>query len=39
VTAFIDELALSAIKHGRAHGVLPSLIIAQGILESASGTS
>jgi len=37
--SFINELAQYAIKHGRAHGVLPSLIIAQGILESASGTS
>ncbi|MEK5070238.1 N-acetylmuramoyl-L-alanine amidase [Sporosarcina sp. FSL K6-1508] len=36
---FIDQLAPYAIKHGRAQGVLPSLIIAQGILESASGTS
>lgn len=39
MTAFIDDLAPYAIKHGRAHGVLPSLITAQGILESASGTS
>ena len=36
---FIERLTPYAIKHGRAHGVLPSLIIAQGILESASGTS
>ncbi|QNK89457.1 N-acetylmuramoyl-L-alanine amidase [Sporosarcina sp. resist] len=36
---FIDRLSPFAIKHGRAHGVLPSLIVAQGILESASGTS
>ncbi|MEK4403419.1 N-acetylmuramoyl-L-alanine amidase [Sporosarcina sp. FSL K6-6792] len=39
MTAFIDILTPYAIKHGRAHRVLPSLIIAQGILESASGTS
>lgn len=37
--SFIEDLAPYAIKHGRAHGVLLSLIIAQGILESASGTS
>ncbi|MEK5069836.1 N-acetylmuramoyl-L-alanine amidase [Sporosarcina sp. FSL K6-1508] len=37
--SFIDELAPFATKHGIANGVLPSLIIAQGILESASGTS
>lgn len=37
--SFIDTLTPYAIKHGRAHGVLPSLIIAQGILESAFGTS
>lgn len=39
MTDFISRLAPYAIKHGRANGVLPSLIIAQGILESASGTS
>jgi len=36
---FIDQLAPFAVKHGLANGVLPSLIIAQGILESGSGTS
>lgn len=36
---FTDHLAPFAVKHGQANGVLPSLIIAQGILESASGTS
>lgn len=36
---FIDMLAPFAVKHGIANGVLPSLIIAQGILESARGTS
>ncbi|WP_252503296.1 glucosaminidase domain-containing protein [Sporosarcina sp. Marseille-Q4943] len=36
---FIESLAPFAVKHGRAHGVLPSLIIAQGIVESGSGTS
>ena len=36
---FIDTLAPFAIKHGIANGVLPSLICAQGILESGSGTS
>lgn len=36
---FIEDLAPFAVKHGQASGVLPSLIIAQGILESASGTS
>ncbi|MFJ8064928.1 N-acetylmuramoyl-L-alanine amidase [Psychrobacillus sp. NPDC096426] len=36
---FIDQLAVYAVKHGSTHGVLPSLIIAQGILESGSGTS
>lgn len=39
VTAFIEELANYAIKHGRPAGVNPSLIIAQGILESAAGAS
>ncbi|WP_060210477.1 glucosaminidase domain-containing protein [Sporosarcina koreensis] len=37
--SFIERLAPFAVKHGLANGVLPSLIIAQGILESASGTS
>ena len=37
--SFIDKLAPFAIRHGLANGVLPSLIIAQGVLESASGTS
>ncbi|WP_082713739.1 N-acetylmuramoyl-L-alanine amidase [Sporosarcina koreensis] len=36
---FVDKLAPFAVKHGLANGVLPSLIIAQGILESGSGTS
>lgn len=36
---FIDILAPFAIRHGQASGVLPSLILAQGILESGSGTS
>lgn len=36
---FIKKLAPFAVKHGRASGVLPLLIIAQGILESAAGTS
>ena len=36
---FIDKLAPFAVKHGLANGVLPSLIIAQGVLESGSGTS
>ncbi|WP_170145413.1 N-acetylmuramoyl-L-alanine amidase [Ammoniphilus oxalaticus] len=36
---FINKLAPFAVKHGKASGVLPSLIIAQGILESARGTS
>lgn len=36
---FIDQLAPFAVKHGLTNGVLPSLIIAQGILESRSGTS
>lgn len=39
MTSFINELAPYATKHGRAHRVLPSLIITQGILESSSGTS
>lgn len=37
--SFVDQLAPFAFKHGLANGVLPSLIIAQGILESGSGTS
>ncbi|BAQ08828.1 N-acetylmuramoyl-L-alanine amidase [Bacillus sp. OxB-1] len=37
--SFIEKLAPFAVKHGIANGVLPSLIIAQGVLESASGTS
>ncbi|MCG3089116.1 N-acetylmuramoyl-L-alanine amidase [Sporosarcina cyprini] len=36
---FVEKLAPLAIQHGLANGVLPSLIIAQGILESDSGTS
>lgn len=36
---FIEELSRYAIEHGIKNDVLPSLIIAQGILESASGTS
>jgi N-acetylmuramoyl-L-alanine amidase len=39
VTPFIEELSHYAVKHGRPAGVLPSLIIAQGILESAAGKS
>lgn len=37
--SFVDKLAPLAIKYGKANGVLPSMIIAQGILESRSGTS
>ncbi|MCG7345295.1 N-acetylmuramoyl-L-alanine amidase [Sporosarcina sp. ACRSL] len=37
--SFVEQLAPFAIKHGRTNGVLPSLIIAQGIVESASGAS
>ncbi|MFD1203612.1 N-acetylmuramoyl-L-alanine amidase [Sporosarcina contaminans] len=36
---FIERLAPFAVQLGQASGVLPSLIIAQGVLESASGTS
>ncbi|RKD25136.1 hypothetical protein BEP19_04785 [Ammoniphilus oxalaticus] len=36
---FINKLAPFAIKHGQASGVLPSLILAQSILESAWGKS
>lgn len=36
---FIERLAPIAVKHGKAANVLPSLLLAQGILESASGTS
>lgn len=36
---FIQELAPFAIKHGKAGNVLPSLIMAQGILESGMGRS
>lgn len=36
---FIEKLAPFAVQHGQLSGVLPSLIIAQGVLESASGTS
>lgn len=36
---FVEKFAPFAVKHGIANGVLPSLIIAQGILESGSGTS
>ncbi|TDQ39249.1 N-acetylmuramoyl-L-alanine amidase [Aureibacillus halotolerans] len=39
MTNFIKTLAPFAINHGRLNGVLPSLILAQGILESAWGTS
>ncbi|MTD30142.1 glucosaminidase domain-containing protein [Planomicrobium sp. YIM 101495] len=39
MTSFIDRLAPIAQKYGKAAGVLPSLLLAQGILESASGTS
>lgn len=37
--SFIDELKPYAIKHGKAANVLPSLIMAQGILESGLGLS
>lgn len=36
---FIETLSPFAVELGQASGVLPSLIIAQGVLESASGTS
>lgn len=36
---FLDDLKAYAEKHGRPAGVLPALIVAQGILESANGTS
>lgn len=36
---FIERLAPIAVKHGKAANVLPSLLLAQGILESSSGTS
>ncbi|MEK3934578.1 glucosaminidase domain-containing protein [Sporosarcina sp. FSL W7-1349] len=39
MTAFIEQLALYAIKHGRANGVLPSLILSQACLGSSFGTS
>lgn len=39
MSQFIEELAPYAIKHGTVANVLPSLIIAQGVLESGSGTS
>lgn len=39
MTDFIETLAPFAVKHGTAANVLPSLIIAQGILESGSGQS
>lgn len=32
--SFIDEIAPFAIKHGLANDILPSLLIAQGVLES-----
>ena len=37
--AFIDDLQYYAGKHGSPNHVLPALIVAQGILESANGTS
>lgn len=39
MTLFIETLAPFAIKYGTAANVLPSLILAQGVLESGSGTS
>lgn len=39
MNTFIETLAPFAIKHGTAANVLPSLIVAQGVLESGSGTS
>lgn len=36
---FIGTLAPYAIRHGRAMNILPSLILAQGILETGGGTS
>lgn len=36
---FIETLSKFAIKHGNVNKVLPSLILAQGIVESTSGTS
>lgn len=39
MASFIDQLAPYAIKHGQSNNILPSFICAQGILESASGTS
>lgn len=39
MTSFIEQIAPFAIKHGRESNILPSLICAQGILESASNTS
>lgn len=36
---FIETIAPFAIKHGLAREILPSLIIAQGILETGGGTS
>lgn len=37
--SFIDKLAPIAIKHGSKNNILPSLIIAQGCLESSFGQS
>lgn len=39
MTAFIETLAPYAMKHGKAFNILPSLILAQGIHETGSGTS
>src|SRR5690606_33701905 len=39
MTNFIRKISPYAVEHGARAGVLPSLIIAQGILESAHGTS
>ena len=39
VLQFIETLAPLAIKHGKPKGINPALIIAQGVLESAAGTS
>lgn len=38
-TTFIEQLKAAAVIHGNAGNILPSLIVAQGILESAYGTS
>lgn len=39
MSQFINELGKYAVKHGTVANVLPSLILAQGILESAHGES